>query len=151
MSKAPCGRMPCIWASLSVAATRLKEIDTDNEIANSLLFELETAVHLAEAFDRIWNSIYWNKSRKKTRVLVTITLTKLAQSIFEHIIESIKLFDELCEQQEQFKTLEFTNNWRDIQFSLSSARRTFLETHYPLIKPLPLFEYLDKEKSHELP
>ncbi len=51
MSKAPCGRMPCIWASLSVAATKLKGIDTDNEIANSLLFELETAVHLAEAND----------------------------------------------------------------------------------------------------
>ncbi len=79
MSKTPCGRMPCVWASLSVAATKLKEVDTDNEIANSLLFELETAVHLAEAFDKVWSSLFWNKSRKKTRVRVTITLTNLAQ------------------------------------------------------------------------
>ena len=76
MSKAPCGRMLCIWASLSVAATKLKAIKTDNEIANSLLFELETAVHLAETFDQIWSSIYWNGSRKRTRVRVTLTLTK---------------------------------------------------------------------------
>ncbi len=147
MSKAPCGRMPCIWASLSVAATKLKEVDTDNEIANSLLFELETAVHLAEAFDQVWSSIYWHKSSKKTRSRVTITLTKLAQSIFDHITESISLFDELCEQQEQFKTLELTDEWIDIRFSLSSAKKAFLETHYPLIKPLPLFEYLDKQKQ----
>ncbi len=147
MPNYPCGRMPCVWASLSVAATKLKEIETDNEIANSLLFELETAVHLAEAFDKIWRSIYWNKSRKKTRVRVTITLTKLAQSIFDHLTESIKLFDELCEQQEQLQTLELNNDWIDVRFSLSSAKTAFLETHYPLIKPLPLFEYLDKQKQ----
>ena len=147
MSKAPCGRMPCVWASLSVAATKLKEVETDNEIANSLLFELETAVHLAEAFDKVWRSLYWNKSRKKTRVRVTITLTNLAQSIFDHITESVSLFDELCEEQEHFKTLELTDEWIDIRFSLSSAKKAFHETHYQLIKPLPLFEYLDKQKQ----
>ena len=52
MSKAPCGKMPCIWASLSVAATKLKAINTDNETANSLLFELETAVHLADSLTK---------------------------------------------------------------------------------------------------
>lgn len=139
--------MPCIWASLSVAATKLKEIDTDNEIATSLLFELETAVHLAESFQKIWSSIYWNKSSKRTRVRVTITLTKLAQIIFEHITESIRLFDELCEQQEQLPTLELTEDWVNIRFSLNRANSTFYETHYHLIKPLPLFEYLDNLSS----
>ena len=147
MSKAPCGRMPCVWASLSVAATKLKEIETDNEIANSLLFELETAVHLAEAFDKVWRSLYWNKSRKRTRVRVTITLINLAQSIFDHITESIQLFDELCEQQEQLQTLELNNDWIEVRFSLSSAKKAFDETHYQLIKPLPLFEYLEKQKQ----
>ena len=98
MSKAPCGRMPCIWASLSVAATKLKAINTDNEIANSLLFELETAVHLADSFNQIWGSIYWNKSSKRTCNRVTISLSKLAHSIFAHITESIRLFNELCDQ-----------------------------------------------------
>ena len=139
--------MPCIWASLSVAATKLKEIDTDNAIANSLLFELETAVYLAEAFDKVWSSIYWLKSSKKTRIRVTITLTKLAQTIFDHITESLQLFDKLCEEQEQFKTLELTDDWIDIRFSLSSAKKAFNETHYQLIKPLPLFEYLDNQKQ----
>lgn len=147
MSKAPCGKMPCIWASLSVAAKKLKEINTDNEIANSLLFELETAVHLAESFNKIWSSIFWNKSRKRTRVRVTITLTKLAQSIFDHITESLQLFDELCEQQEQLQTLELTDDWIEIRFSLSRAKKAFHETHYQLIKPLPLFEYLDNQKK----
>ncbi len=147
MSKAPCGRMPCIWASLSVAATKLKEINTDNEIANSLLFELETAVHLAEAFDKVWRSLYWNKSRKKTRVRVTITLTNLAQSIFDHITESIRLFDELCDQQEQLQTLDLTDDWLKIRLSLSRANSAFQETHYQLIKPLPLFEYLEQQKQ----
>ena len=145
MSKAPCGRMPCIWASLSVAATKLKAINTDNEIANSLLFELQTAVHLAESFDKIWSSIYWNGSRKRTRVRVTLTLTKLAQSISDHITESLRLFNELCEQQEQLQTLELTDEWIDIRFSLSKANSAFKETHYQLIKPLPLFEYLENQ------
>lgn len=139
--------MPCVWASLSVAATKLKEIDTDNEIANSLLFELETAVHLTETFDKVWSSIYWNKSSKKTRVRVTITLTKLAQSIFDHITESISLFDELCEQQEQLQTIELTSDWVNVKQSLYLAQLAFQETHYRLIKPLPLFEYLDKQKK----
>ncbi len=147
MSKAPCGRMPCVWASLSVAATKLKELETDNEIANSLLFELETAVHLAEAFDKVWRSLYWNKSRKKTRVRITITLTNLAQSIFDHITESISLFNELCEQQEQLQTLELTDEWIDIHCSIARAKQTFDEYHYKLIKPLPLFEYLEKQKQ----
>ena len=147
MSKAPCGKMPCIWASLSVAATKLKAINTDNEIANSLLFELETAVHLADSFNLTWGSIYWNKSSKRTRTRVTITLTKLAHSIFAHITESIRLFNELCDQQAQFQTLELTDDWIDIRFSLSRVRRTFQETHYQLIKPLPLFEYLDNQNK----
>ena len=145
MSKAPCGRMPCIWASLSVAATKLKAINTDNEIANSLLFELQTAVHLAESFDKILSSIYWNGSRKRTRVRVTLTLTKLAQSISDHITESLRLFNELCEQQEQLQTLDLTDEWIDIRFSLSKANSAFQETHYQLIKPLPLFEYLENQ------
>ena len=145
MSKAPCGGMPCIWASLSVAATKLKAINTDNEIANSLLFELQTAVHLAEAFDKVWSSIYWNGSRKRTRVRVTLTLTKLAQSISDHITESMRLFNELCEQQEQLQTLALTDEWIDIRFSLSKANSAFQETHYQLIKPLPLFEYLENQ------
>ncbi|EHJ09312.1 hypothetical protein [Crocosphaera watsonii] len=145
MSKAPCGRMPCIWASLSVAATKLKAINTDNEIANSLLFELQTAVHLAEAFDQIWSSIYWLKSSKKTRTRVTITLTKLAQSISDHITESLRLFNELCEQQEELKTLELTDEWIDIRVCLYRANSAFQETHYQLIKPLPLFEYLENQ------
>ena len=147
MPNYPCGRMPCVWASLSVAATRLKEIDTDNEIANSLLFELETAVHLAESFDKIWSSIFGNKSRKRTRVRVTITLTKLAQSIFDHITESIRLFDELCDQQEQRQTFDLTDDWLKIRLSLSRANSAFQETHYQLIKPLPLFEYLEQQKQ----
>lgn len=147
MPNYPCGRMPCVWASLSVAATKLKELETDNEIANSLLFELETAVHLAEAFDKVWSSIFWNKSRKRTRVRVTITLTKLAQSIFDHLTESIKLFDELCEQQEKLQTIEVTNDWLEIHCCLFRAKQTFDQYHYKLIKPLPLFEYLEKQKQ----
>ena len=147
MSKAPCGGMPCIWASLSVAATKLKAINTDNEIANSLLLELQTAVHLAESFDKIWSSIYWNGSRKRTRVRVTLTLTKLAQSISDHITESMRLFNELCEQQEELQTLDLTDDWIDIRFSLSKANSAFQETHYQLIKPLPLFEYLENQNK----
>ena len=139
--------MPCIWASLSVAATKLKGINTDNEIANSLLFELQTSVHLAEAFDQIWSSIYWLKSSKRTRTRVTITLTKLAQSISDHITESMRLFNELCEQQEQLQTLELTDEWIDIRFSLYRANSAFQETHYQLIKPLPLFEYLESKNQ----
>ena len=145
MSKAPCGGMPCIWASLSVAATKLKAINTDNEIANSLLLELQTAVHLAESFDKIWSSIYWNGSRKRTRVRVTLTLTKLAQSISDHITESMRLFNELCEQQEQLQTLALTDEWIEIRVCLYRANSAFQETHYQLIKPLPLFEYLENQ------
>ena len=51
------------------------------------------------------------------------------------------------DQQAQFQTLELTDDWIDIRFSLSRVRRTFQETHYQLIKPLPLFEYLDNQNK----
>ncbi|CCQ56334.1 hypothetical protein CWATWH0005_4177 [Crocosphaera watsonii WH 0005] len=76
---------------------------------------------------------------------MTLTLTKLAQSISDHITESLRLFNELCEQQEQLQTLDLTDEWIDIRFSLSKANSAFQETHYQLIKPLPLFEYLENQ------
>ncbi len=59
----------------------------------------------------------------------------------------MRLFNELCEQQEQLQTLELTDEWIDIRFSLSQANSAFQDTHYQLIKPLPLFEYLDNQKQ----
>ncbi len=74
-------------------------------------------------------------------------MTKLAQSIFDHITESIKLFNELCEQQEQRQTFDLTDDWLEIRLSLSKAEEAFQETHHQLLKPLPLFEYLEKQKQ----
>jgi hypothetical protein len=139
--------MPCVWASLAVAASKLKEIKTDNVTVHSLLLELETATNLAEAFDKTWHSIFWNKASKKTRVRVTITLEKLAKSIFDHLEESLNLFNQLCDEQEQLPTLELTKDWLNIRGSIALAKSGFQETHANFIKPLPLFQYLEKMNS----
>ena len=47
------------WASLSVAAQKLKDLELEDETANSLLLELETAANLTEAFNRTWSSIHY--------------------------------------------------------------------------------------------
>ncbi|MEA5537050.1 hypothetical protein [Crocosphaera sp. XPORK-15E] len=147
MAKYSCVTLSQTWANLSVAANQLRKLKTDNETANSLLLELETATYLAEAFNKIWHSIFWNKASKKTRLRMTRTLEKLAKMIFDHLEESIKLFDQLCEEQEQLQTLELTNAWIQIKYYLGSAKSKLENTHGKFIKPLPLFEYLDKISS----
>ena len=66
----------------------------------------------------------------------------MAHSIFDHIEESYRLFDELCEEQERFPTLELTDNWLEVRQSIRLAKVGFDETHANFVKPLPLFKYL---------
>jgi hypothetical protein len=78
---------------------------------------------------------------------VTITLEKLAKSIFDHLEESLNLFNQLCDEQEQLPTLELTKDWLNIRGSIALAKSGFQETHANFIKPLPLFQYLEKMNS----
>ncbi len=141
--------MVLAWASLGVAAQHLKDLQLDDETANSLLLELETAANLTEAFNRVWHSIHWNSSRKATKVRVTITLRKMAEMILDHLEESVRLFDQLCDEQSKFQTIPLTNDWLKIKHCLEDGKKEFDRTQGKFIEPLPLFKYLqEQQKKH---
>ena len=135
------------WASLGVAAQKLKDLQLDDETANSLLLELETATNLAKAFNDTWHSIHWNTSRKSTKVRVTITLRKMAEMIFDHLEESVNLFDQLCDEQSRFPTIPLTDDWLEIRSSLRRGKAEFERTQGKFIEPLPLLKYLEEEQN----
>ncbi len=137
------------WASLSVAAQKLKDLQLDNETANSLLLELETATNLAKAFNNTWHSIHWNSSRKSTKVRVTITLRKMAEMILDHLEESVKLFDQLCNEQAKFPTIPLTDDWLEIRSSLRRGKEEFDRTQGKFIEPLPLIKYLKAQENKQ--
>ncbi len=139
--------MVLAWASLGVAAQHLKDLQLDDETANSLLLELETAANLAKAFNDTWDSIHWNSSRKATKVRVTKTLRKMAEMIFDHLAESIKLFDQLCDEQSRFQTIPLTNDWLKIRNCLERGKKEFDRTQGKFIEPLPLVKYLEEQQT----
>jgi hypothetical protein len=137
------------WASLGVAAERLKELELDDKTANSLLLELETATNLAKAFNDTWHSIHWNSSRKATKVRVTRTLRKIAEMIFDHLEESVTLFDHLCDEQSRFQTIPLTNDWLKIKYCLEDGKKEFDRTQGKFIEPLPLVKYLKAQENKQ--
>ena len=139
--------MVLAWASLSVAAQKLKDLEVEDETANSLLLELETAANLTESFQRTWNSIHWRSSRKATKVIVTRTLRKMAEMILDHLEESVKLFDQLCDEQTRFPTIPLTNDWLEIRSSLKRGKEEFKRTQGKFIEPLPLLKYLQEQQN----
>ncbi|MGB5769427.1 MAG: hypothetical protein WBM32_06090 [Crocosphaera sp.] len=139
--------MVLAWADLSVAAQHLKDLKLDDETVNSLLLELETAANLTEAFNRTWRSIHWNSSRKATKVRVTRTLRKMAEMIFDHLEESIKLFDQLCDEQSRLQTIHLTNDWLKIRHCLERGKKEFDRTQGKFIQPLPLIKYLKEQEK----
>lgn len=147
----PVSRMIVHKACMVVAINKLKEIQGDNEIAASMLLELELAANLAEAFNRTWSSIYWNKARKRTRERVTITLRDLAVKIIDHIEETMVLFDQLCDEQEANPTIKLTNKWIAFQVQLGGIRRdlnyhgAFIERNS--IEALPLMKLIEDSRS----
>ena len=134
-------------ALLSMAYHRIAQIETDNELVNSLLLELEIAASLAITFNQTINSIYWNKSSKRTKTRVKKKLIKIAQMIFDNIRESIDLFNALCDEQEKIETISFSKEWIEISQGLQEVQKLFMEYHYPLIEPLPLFKDNDLFKD----
>ncbi|EAZ90053.1 hypothetical protein [Crocosphaera chwakensis] len=136
------------WASLSVAAKHLKDLQLDDETVNSLLLELETAANLTEAFNRVWRSIHWNSSRKATKVRVTRTLRKMAEMIFDHLEESVRLFDQLCDEQSRFQTIPLTDDWLKIRNCLERGKKEFDRTQGKFIEPLPLMKYLKEQENN---
>ena len=139
--------MVLAWASLSVAAQHLKDLQLDDETVNSLLLELETAANLTEAFNRTWHSTHWNSSRKATKVRVTRTLRKMAEMIFDHLEESVRLFDQLCDEQSRFPTIPLTKDWLEIRRSLRQGKAEFERTQGKFIEPLPLLKYLEEPQN----
>ncbi|MEL4896592.1 hypothetical protein [Crocosphaera sp. Alani8] len=139
--------MVLAWASLGVAAQKLKDLKLDDETANSLLLELETATNLAKAFNDTWYSIHWNSSREATKVRVTKTLRKMAEMILDHLEESVKLFNELCDEQSRFHTISLTDDWLEIRSSLRRGKEEFERTQGKFIEPLPLMKYLEEQEK----
>ncbi len=139
--------MVLAWASLSVAAQKLKDLQLEDETANSLLLELETAANLTESFQRTWNSIHWRSARKSAKVRVTRTLRKTAEMILDHLEESVKLFDQLCDEQAKNPTIPLTDDWLEIRSSLRRGKEEFDRTQEKFIEPLPLLKYLEEQQN----
>ncbi len=111
------------------------------------MLELETAANLTDAFNDTWHSIHWNSARKSTKVRVTITLRKMAEMILDHLEESVKLFDQLCDEQSRFPTIPLTDDWVEIRSSLRRGKEEFDRTQENSIEPLPLLKYLQEQQN----
>lgn len=147
MANFPCLPMILSWASLSVAAKTLKSLNTSDPTANSLLLELEMAANLAEAFDKTWHSIYWNKAKKETKVRVSRSLTRTAEMVFDHLREAVSLFDQLCDEQSLHSTIPLTFDWLEVKRCLKTAKDTLNKTH---AKFLGQEEFLNEPKQLQL-
>ncbi len=97
-------KMVMVWASLACANNRIKEaIDFSPEVQISLMLELTVAVALAEAYDRIWDSIYWNNARESTKRNVYLSLTRIAFVIYGHLLAANELLAELPQANSQHR------------------------------------------------
>lgn len=142
-------------ACIEVAISNLKELNSDihHEIVCSMLLELQMAASLCKAFNEVWSSIYWMNARKKTKDRVTVTLRDMSKKIIDHIEETMRLFDELCEEQKVLPTIPLTHQWVAFQSSLSGIRGDFYY-HDEFVKAtsiegLPLFQYLERKQGKQ--
>lgn len=92
-------KMVMVWASMTCANNRISlSTDFDLEIKNSIMLELTVAVALAGSYDKIWDSIYWNKSRESTKRNVWSSLNRIAFLIYGHLLAANDLIAELPEE-----------------------------------------------------
>lgn len=120
------------WASLAVAEKQIQEIGINQDpLITSIFLELTTAVALAEAYSKIWNSIYWQTSRKATKERVSNTLNRIAFSINTHTLNAMTLFNEYCDLMATENLLEnpYFPQWKKLHTSLYLAHRGLKEWH----------------------
>ena len=71
----------------------------------------------------------------------------MAEMILDHLEESVKLFDQLCDEQTRFPTIPLTNDWLEIRSSLKRGKEEFKRTQGKFIEPLPLLKYLQEQQN----
>lgn len=147
----PAGRMIVHKACIVSTTNFLKSIGEDNEIVGLMLLELQMAAYMAETFNDTWSSIIWIKARKRTRERVTQSLKRLAANVINHIEETIRLFDDLCDAQEVNPTIELTPQWINFKAQLAGIKRD-LEDHRKFvernsIESLPLLKIIEQIKN----
>jgi sensor domain CHASE-containing protein len=108
----------CEWALLATTSEAIKNVNNKgNFLLTSLYLELTTASELSKAYDKIYNSIYWKESNTRTKKRVNETLNSMAFKIADHLEESIKLFNQICEQNQ----LENSTD-SDLYYALANAK-----------------------------
>ncbi|EAZ89152.1 hypothetical protein [Crocosphaera chwakensis] len=150
--KIPVGRLIVQKACLEVAMDRLNEIYEGNEIAASILLELQMAAKLAEVFNDTWSSIYWLEARKRTRDRVKMTLKDIAAKIIDHVEEAMTLFDELCDEQDANPTLDIRDGWIGFKAGLELLYFRDLKYHDEFVKEnsieyLPLIRLIEEDST----
>ena len=69
--------------------------------------------------------------------------------ILDHLEESVKLFDQLCDEQSRYQTISLTKDWLEIRHSLERGKKEFDRTQGKFIEPLPLMKYLKAQENKQ--
>ncbi len=106
----------------------LEKIPSNHELLISMKLELTLFVSYAEAYSKVFNSIFWNGSNTATKNRVRAKLNRLAFDAVTSFLDAANLFDEYCSEMEK-KQIAPPRWAESVTPSLNTAME-YLEKHH---------------------
>jgi hypothetical protein len=79
----------------------LEQIPSNHELLVSMKLELTLFISYAEAYGKVFNSIFWNGSNTATKNRVKAKLNRLAFDAVSSFIDATNLFNEYCSEMDK--------------------------------------------------
>lgn len=117
--------MICSWASMSTALSKLQTINHPH--ISSAALHLTLAVTYADAYSKVWHSIYWNDADAVTKRRVSEKLNNLAYDAFSSLLDAAECINKYVEEMKGKE--EPPEWWVDMTISLTLAYDAFNEEH----------------------
>lgn len=106
----------------------VERIPSNHELLVSMKLELTLFISYAEAYGKVFNSIFWNGSNAATKNRVKAKLNKLAFDAVTSFVDATNLFNEYCNEMDQQQIVP--PRWAEsVSPSLNTAME-YLEKHH---------------------
>lgn len=110
----------------------IEKIPSNHELLISMKLELTLFISYAEAYGKVFNSIFWNSSNNATKKRVKAKLNRLAFDAVTSFVDAANLFNEYCDEMEKKQITP--PRWAE---SVTPTLNTVME-------------YLEKYNKHEI-
>ena len=110
----------------------IEKIPSNHELLISMKLELTLFISYAEAYGKVFNSIFWNGSNTATKNRVKAKLNRLAFDAVTSFVDAANLFNEYCDEMEKKQITP--PRWAE---SVTPTLNTVME-------------YLEKYNKHEI-